>query len=178
MHRSAVLAAALVLLTALPPALPAQAPPSLPPPPPAEAAAVSTVLDTFHTAAARADEEAYFALLAPNAVFLGTDATERWDKAAFRAFAHPYFAKGQGWTFTARDRHIDVSRDGHVAWFDELLDSASYGECRGTGVLEKGEGGWKIVQYHLTIPMPNDLAKEFVARIREAKKAPAPPRQR
>jgi hypothetical protein len=27
-----------------------------------------------------------------------------------------------------------------------------------------------------TIPMPNDPAKEFVARIREAKKAPAQPR--
>lgn len=172
MRQSAVLAAALVLLTALP----AQAQPSTPPPPPAEAAAISTVLDAFHAAAARADEEAYFALLAPNAVFLGTDATERWNKAAFRTFAHPYFAKGQGWTFTPRDRHVDFSQDGRVAWFDELLDSASYGECRGTGVLEMRDGGWKIVQYHLTIPMPNDLAKELVARIREAKKAPAPPR--
>ncbi|HKV08183.1 MAG TPA: nuclear transport factor 2 family protein, partial [Thermoanaerobaculia bacterium] len=84
--------------------------------------------------------------------------------------AHPYFAKGKAWTFKPRDRHVDFSRDGQVAWFDELLDSATYGECRGTGVLEKGEGGWKITQYHLTIPMPNDLAKDFVARIREAKK--------
>jgi ketosteroid isomerase-like protein len=143
--------------------------------PSSETAAVSTVLDAFHSAASRADEEAYFALLAPNAVFLGTDATERWDKAAFRAFAHPYFSKGTGWTFTPRDRHVDFSRDGRVAWFDELLDSANYGECRGSGVLEKVDGGWKIVQYHLTIPMPNDLAKELVARIREAQKAPAKP---
>lgn len=164
MPRTLALAAALILF---PPALPAQAPPS------PETAAVSTVLDAFHTAAAKADEEAYFGLLAPNAVFLGTDATERWDKVAFREFAHPHFAKGTGWKFVPRDRHVDFSRDGQVAWFDELLDSATYGECRGTGVLEKGEGGWKITQYHLTIPMPNDLAKDFVARIREAKKAPA-----
>lgn len=170
MRQSIVLAAALVFLATLAPALPAQAPP------PSETAAVSAVLDSFHTAAARADEEAYFGLLAPNAVFLGTDATERWDKAAFQAFAHPYFAKGTAWTFTPRDRHVDLSRDGRFAWFDELLDSATYGECRGTGALEKGEGGWKIVQYHLTIPMPNDLAKDFVARIREAKKAPPKPR--
>ena len=55
-------------------------------PPTGEAGAVGNVLDAFHTTASKADEEAYFALLAPNAVFLGTDATERWDKAAFRAF--------------------------------------------------------------------------------------------
>lgn len=163
MPRTVSLAATLILLT-FPPALPAQAPP------PAETAAVSAVLDAFHAAADKADEAAYFGLLAPNAVFLGTDATERWDKAAFQAFAHPYFAKGKAWTFTPRDRHVDFSQDGRVAWFDELLDSATYGECRGTGVLEKGEGGWKITQYHLTIPMPNDLAKDFVARIREMKK--------
>lgn len=149
--------------------------PSQAAPPSGAAGAVEKALDAFHTAASKADEEAYFALLAPNAVFLGTDATERWDKAAFRAFAHPHFSKGKGWTFKPRDRRIDFSQDGRVAWFDELLDSESYGECRGTGVLEKAaDGGWKIVQYHLTIPMPNDLAKGFVAKIRETKKAPAP----
>lgn len=134
--------------------------------------AVAKTLDAFHTAASKADEEAYFDLMAPNGVFLGTDATENWDKAAFRAFAHPHFSQGKGWTFTPRDRHIYLSREGQVAWFDELLDSATYGECRGTGVLEKLDGKWKIAQYHLTIPMPNDLAKDFVARIRETKKTP------
>jgi ketosteroid isomerase-like protein len=141
----------------------------------ADPAAVGAVLDAFHAAAAHADETAYFALLAPNAVFLGTDAGERWEVPAFRAFAHPYFAQGKGWTFVPRNRHVDFSRDGRVAWFDELLDSATYGECRGSGVLERGDdGGWRIVQYHLTIPIPNDLAKEVVARIREAA-APARP---
>lgn len=167
MRSSAVLAALLFLLPAA--VLPAQSAPL-------ETAAVSAVLDSFHTNAAKPDEEAYFALLAPNAVFFGTDATERWDKTAFRAFAHPYFSQGKGWTFTPRDRHIDFSRDGKVAWFDELLDSAHYGECRGTGVLEKIDGGWKITQYHLTIPVPNDLADDVVAKIREAAKA-APPKK-
>ena len=165
MRQTAAAAFALILLTTLAVPLSAQ---------PAETGAVAAVIDAFHTAAAKADEKAYFALLAPNGVFLGTDATERWDKAAFQTFAHPYFSQGKGWVFTPRNRHVDLSKDGRVAWFDELLDSATYGECRGTGVLEKGDGGWKITQYHLTIPMPNDLAKDLVARIREAKK-PAPP---
>jgi hypothetical protein len=135
--------------------------------------AIEQVLDAFHTAAAKADEEAYFALLAPTGVFLGTDATERWDKAAFQAFAHPYFAKGTAWTFVPRNRHVNLSADGRVAWFDELLDSANYGECRGSGVLEKIDGAWKVQQYNLTIPLPNDLAKDVVAQIRAAKAAAA-----
>jgi ketosteroid isomerase-like protein len=132
----------------------------------ADAAGVNHVLDDWHKAAADADEPRYFGYAAPEFVFLGTDASERWDLASFRAFAHPYFAKGKAWTFVPRDRHVTLSPRGDVAWFDEKLDSASYGECRGSGVLRKIDGSWKIAHYNLTIPIPNELAKEFVARIR------------
>jgi hypothetical protein len=47
-----------------------------------------------------------------------------------------------------------------------MLDNDSYGECRGTGVLLLTEQGWKISQYHLTIPIPNALAKDVVKQIR------------
>ena len=47
-------------------------------------------------AAAHAHEPRYFAHFAPEAVFLGTDAAERWDLGAFRAYAHPHFAQGKG----------------------------------------------------------------------------------
>lgn len=130
-------------------------------------AAIHKTLDDWHTAAAEAHEARYFAAMAPEFVFLGTDASERWDLAAFRAFAHPYFAKGKAWTFKPRDRHVMLAPSGDVAWFDEKLDSASYGECRGTGVLRRVDGEWKIAHYNLTIPIPNDLAKEFVEKIRE-----------
>ena len=60
-----------------------------------------------------------------------------------------------------------IAADGRTAWFDELLDNAKYGECRGSGILQRYGEEWKIEQYNLTIPMPNDLAAEFVARIRE-----------
>jgi ketosteroid isomerase-like protein len=131
-----------------------------------EAAEVGAVLDAFHDAAARADEAAYFALLADSAVFLGTDATERWAKGEFLAFARPHFASGKGWRFVPRGRQIQLAAGGRVAWFDELLDSESYGECRGTGVLERIGDRWLIQQYHLTIPVPNELAREVVTRIR------------
>jgi ketosteroid isomerase-like protein len=132
-----------------------------------EAAKVEAVLDDFHAAASAADEERYFSHFAAAGVFLGTDATERWTRDEFRAFVHPYFARGQGWTYQPRDRHVAVSAGGGTAWFDELLDNAKYGECRGTGVLQRAAGEWKIEQYHLTIPMPNELAEGFVATIRE-----------
>lgn len=130
---------------------------------------ISTVLDNFHQAASDANQHQYFDLLADNAVFIGTDATERWDKNAFKAFAIPYFDKGKGWTYLPRNRHVTVSASGQVAWFDELLDSQNYGECRGTGVLELTENGWKIIQYHLTIPLPNELAKNIVEQIKAQK---------
>jgi hypothetical protein len=134
---------------------------------------VNVILNAWHRAAAEANESAYFGYAAPDFVFLGTDASERWDLASFRAFSHPYFAKGKAWTFVPHDRHVNFSPDGNVAWFDEKLDSASYGDCRGSGVLRRIKGEWKIAQYNLTIPIPNDLAKTVVKMIRAgATKAP------
>jgi hypothetical protein len=136
---------------------------------PAPSSAISdidTTLNRFHEAASKADGAAYFALFAPEGVFIGTDAAERWTVGEFRAYAMPYFAKGKGWTYLPRNRHIQLSPQGNVAWFDEILDNASYGVCRGSGVLRRDRGQWLICQYHLTIPVPNDLAREVVKMIR------------
>ncbi|MFG0329723.1 MAG: nuclear transport factor 2 family protein [Phycisphaerales bacterium] len=134
-----------------------------------DAIAIHTVLDSFHDAAAKADEDRYFGHMTEDAVFLGTDATERWTRDEFEAFALPYFERDTAWTYHPRDRHIGISPGGDAAWFDELLDHESYGECRGSGALVRDEasGEWKIAHYHLTIPIPNDLAREFVDRIRK-----------
>jgi hypothetical protein len=128
---------------------------------------IAQTLDKFHDAAARADLKNYFSLFAPEGVFIGTDASERWTVAEFKAYAEPHFAKGKGWTYVSKKRHIDVTKDGSVAWFDEILENKTYGVCRGTGVLRKVDGRWLISQYHLTIPVPNDLADKVVKMIRE-----------
>ena len=39
---------------------------------------ISEVLDAFHNAAARADWTTYFDLMSDDAVFIGTDVSERW----------------------------------------------------------------------------------------------------
>jgi hypothetical protein len=135
--------------------------------------AVARVLDDWHAAAARADEAAYFGHFAPGGVFLGTDATERWDVTAFRAYAHPHFQKGKAWSFRSVRRSIDLSADGRTAWFDEDLATPNLGPARGSGVLVLGEGPggarWRIAQYNLSVPIPN-------ARFDEVKKVIAAPR--
>lgn len=130
---------------------------------------ISAVLDQLHAAAAKADGPAYFALYTPDAVFLGTDVTERWTIPAFRAYAQPFFAKGRGWTYAARERQVTIAPVDCrcVAWFDEVLDSKSYGTARGTGTLLLTPQGWRVSQYALTFPIPNDVADEVIARIRE-----------
>ena len=127
----------------------------------AEEVAVDSVLSALHQAASEADWDRYFGLYAPDAVFFGTDATERWDLDAFRGYA----SNSTGWTYLMTERHVFVDADGNTAWFDERLRNARYGESRGTGVLVKGDSGWKIAQYNLTFPIPNNLAVEFTQRI-------------
>ena len=128
---------------------------------------ISSILDSFHQAASEANSKKYFDLISESAIFIGTDATERWDKNTFKRYAKPYFDKGQGWTYIPQARHVTIGEGGKVAWFDEMLNNQTYGECRGTGVLVLTAQGWKISQYHLTIPIPNGIATSLVEQIKQ-----------
>lgn len=127
---------------------------------------VDRALDSFHDAAAVADAERYFAILPEDAVFLGTDPDERWTGAEFRRFAMRYFEGRSAWTYVPLVRHVRLGPGGRIAWFDEELDNASYGICRGSGVLELRGGAWRVVHYDLTVPVPNELMRGVVERIR------------
>ena len=63
---------------------------------------VAATLDALHDAASKADSKRYFPLFTNDAIYIGTDASERWTLAEFRAFAEPYFAKGKAGR-TSRD---------------------------------------------------------------------------
>jgi ketosteroid isomerase-like protein len=132
----------------------------------ADEAAVARALDAFHDAASRADQDAYFELMTDNVVFLGTDATERWQGQEFREFVNQYFPNGQGWTYTPTERRIDLAPDGSWALFDELLINEKLGQCRGSGVLVRQEGQWRIAQYNLSVPVPNDIVLDVAEQIR------------
>lgn len=142
---------------------------------PKKAAAPAAVLDDWHQAAAEADEARYFGHFTADAVFLGTDATERWNRDAFRAWAKPYFSQGKAWSFRVVSRNLFFSKEGTVAWFDEVLDTPNMGPARGSGVLVKEGGRWKISQYNLSVPIPNALLTDFKDRIDAHLKAPPAP---
>jgi hypothetical protein len=48
-----------------------------------------------------------------------------------------------------------------MAWFDEDLDTWMRG-CRGSGILVKKKGEWKLVYYNLTVLIENEKIKEFI----------------
>ncbi len=123
---------------------------------------INLVLDNWHQAAAEANFNLYFNAMTEDAIFIGTDATENWNKPAFIQFAKPYFDKGKAWSFTKLERNIYFSSDKKTAWFDELLNTQMK-ICRGSGVLVVDKNGnWKIKHYVLSMTIPNDHTNEVV----------------
>ncbi|MCQ4034371.1 nuclear transport factor 2 family protein [Kaistella montana] len=122
---------------------------------------VAKVLDDLNAFAAAADYTNYFDLYAEESTFIGTDATEVWNKKEFMVWAKPFFDKGKAWNFISLKRNITFSKDGNYAWFDEVLDTQMK-ICRGSGVLEKIGGKWKIRQYVLSTTVPNEVIDEVV----------------
>jgi len=122
---------------------------------------IGAMLDGFNIAAAKADFNTYFNYFADESTFIGTDATEVWDKKAFMVWAKPYFDKKRTWNFTSLKRNIYFSKDGKLAWFDELLDTQMK-ICRGSGVVEKINGQWKVKQYVLSVTVPNEVVDKVV----------------
>ncbi|MGS0747000.1 nuclear transport factor 2 family protein [Halpernia sp. GG3] len=120
---------------------------------------INEMLDGFNKAAGSADFKKYFDYYDAESYFIGTDASERWNKKEFMAWAKPFFDRGKAWNFTSLKRNITFSNDGKLAWFDELL-STQMKICRGSGVLEKINGEWKLKQYVLSMTVPNELSGE------------------
>lgn len=124
--------------------------------------AIAAMLDSFNRAAANAEYDRYFNFYTDDAIFIGTDATEHWDKKSYMAWAKPYFDKKTTWNFTSIDRHIYFDKAGTLAWFDELL-STQMKICRGSGVVVKQGNEWKVQQYVLSMTIPNSLVDTVVA---------------
>lgn len=129
---------------------------------------INKVMDDWHKAAAEADFDRYFGYFADStSIFMGTDDTERWDVAQFKAFSKPFFDRGRAWSFTPHSRNVMISEDGNTAWFDEKLDTPNLGPSRGTGVLVLKGKEWKIAHYNLTVPIPNDIMDSVKTQIEE-----------
>ena len=122
---------------------------------------ISEMLDNWHKAAANAKFDDYMNAMTSDAMFIGTDATENWNKKDFMTFAKPYFDKGKAWSFIALKRNVYIAKDQNVAWFDELLETQMK-ICRGSGVLVKLGKDWKIQHYVLSMTIPNDNTNQVI----------------
>jgi SnoaL-like domain len=122
---------------------------------------INSLLDSFNIAAANADFNKYFNYFADDAVFIGTDATENWDKKSFMVWAKPHFDHKKTWNFKSLGRNIYLDAAGRFAWFDEILNTQMK-LCRGSGVLEKNGEEWKLKQYVLSITIPNNQVDSIV----------------
>lgn len=122
---------------------------------------IHKLLDSLNVAAAQADFNKYFSYFTEFATYNGTDATENWDKKSFMAWTKPYFDAKTTWNFKSVKRNIHVGKHNDIAWFDELLNTQMK-ICRGSGVVVKQKGKWKIQQYVLSMTIPNSKLDEIV----------------
>jgi hypothetical protein len=124
---------------------------------------INALLDSVNIAAAEADFKSYFTSFAPSATYNGTDATENWDQAWLMVLSKPKFDAKKTWNFKSIKRNIYRSEKyDDIAWFDELLNTPMK-ICRGSGVVIKENGKWKIQQYVLSVTVPKSKLDAVVA---------------
>ena len=124
------------------------------------------LIDGLHQDAHEGNFKSYFERYSPDAVFLGTDKTERWIIEEFKEYAEPAFADGHGWTYKVVERNW--GGEGNIRWFDEILFNEKLGHCRGTGVAKLINNEWKIAHYALTMLVPNSIAADVGLQTIEA----------
>lgn len=128
----------------------------------AEEAAVKGVVDAFTSIFVSEDMDLLSRTFAHDSdmVLFGTDESERWvGWDEFRASVEVQFASYEDTEVTTRNQVIHVNAAGETAWFSELVDMSltAGGEqvevpgMRVTGVLEKRNGVWVIVQMHASV---------------------------
>ena len=91
----------------------------------------------------------------------GDDTVVGWDAFVpnFDFWMNPAF-KATG--YEVRDLRVNLSRSGEVAWWSAILDDCGewqgkpgcWNDTRWTGVLEKRDGRWQIVQMHFSFASP------------------------
>ncbi len=138
----------------------------------AETLQIKTVLERYVIANEKQDFEIIEQIWAAdeNIVMIGTDSDERligWaqiEKAInhqFKSFHETYI--------TVSDQIIRINETGNTASFSELLAynfifeevAKSFEGMRFTGVLEKIDGNWLLVQGHLSLPAEVEMNEVY-----------------
>ena len=121
---------------------------------------IDSLINEWHHAAAIADEKTFFGFMTEEAIYIGTDTSERWQRDELAKWSQKYFDRNSAWDFKPISRNITFGPGKNIAWFDELLDTWM-GVCRSTGIVELVEDRWKLVHYQLSLTLPNDKLEDF-----------------
>lgn len=127
---------------------------------------VSQLLDDFWKAFEGKDIKRLSEIIAQDTdmVFFGTDENERW--AGWEVVKEALMKQFTAFSEIDVQTHntvVHVAPNGHTAWFSLQRyisviekDSVESGmKTRVTGVFEKRNGTWKLVQYHSSYPITN-----------------------
>ena len=102
-------------------------------------------------------------------VLFGTEGDEQMvGFAAINKAMSRQFDEVENTLINISEQKIKISKDGNTAWFSQVLDynfiyqgvGMSFEGIRSTGVMEKREGTWKLVQGHLSVPYEAELEEE------------------
>jgi ketosteroid isomerase-like protein len=135
-----------------------------------EKTAVKSVVDQFVKGLETEDIDLIANIMAhdDDMVNFGTDAAERWvGWPVLKESIEKQFASFDSTKLTVRDQVIKVNASGNTAWFSELLDwkmvaqgqPVSLNGSRLTGVLDKRNGNWLCVQFHVSVPESGQAAE-------------------
>lgn len=136
----------------------------------AEKAQVKMVVDQMARAMETEDVEMISTIVAHDAdmVNFGTDAAERWvGWEVLKASIEQQFAAFEEQKVSVRDQVIKVGSGGAVAWYSQIMDwsltaggeTVNLEGMRATGVLEKRNGKWLIVQMHFSVGVAGQAAE-------------------
>ncbi len=128
-----------------------------------ETAPVKVILNELLRSQEKGDIEAFKKCFAhdENMVNIGTDLDEVWlGWNPFYNWMKSAISNRKEYNITEKDTRIQLSHNQDVAWYSQLLDTCfeTKGEphrlegFRHTGVLEKRDGKWMIVQSHVSLP--------------------------
>ncbi len=150
---------ALTLFLGAAPMAPAQSTPDLA----AEKAGVEQVLENLDKALMTEDIDLYSKQIAQDSLQgfgVGSQKTVKWEE--MKSALLKKWTDIENGSVKNQDRNIQIGESGNVAWFSELFDysftqqgkTVQLNHVRTTGVLEKRNGQWLVVQIHSSFPLP------------------------
>ena len=136
-----------------------------------EVSDIRMVLEQYELAREGEDFATVEQIWAPDAdiILFGTEGDEQLvGIEAIKKAMSKQFDEVENTLINISDQQIRINERGNTAWFSEVLDynfiylgeDMAFEGIRFTGVMEKRDGKWKLVQGHLSVPYEAEFEDE------------------